>query len=130
MITSREKHLLTIISCLILIVVVVVVSGCSPVSVEIEPDASGGTTIEKQLPGTTTDRPRLHDSLYRYDTRSWLIPVKGASGLQVSPGRGIWFYVEEWDVQGIHYLPDSIVVVDTCRWLKEMYYNAIVKASP
>ena len=115
----------------LVLVVLLVVPGCSsPCGVMDDRDQTSESG-EREVPaslsgmgGPVLSYPRVSDSLYRADTRSWVIPIAADSiWFSVDIARAYWLEVREFDIQGVEFKGDCIVVADSCRWLSGWYYR-------
>ena len=119
--TNREKLLLGAIGCLVLVITILVVSGCDPISSPLQPHF---TELGSESDSGTPEYPRLSDSLYRADTRSWVVPATGDSiWVSIDVARTCWIEVRRFDIQGIEFKEECTVVADSCRWLSGWYYK-------
>lgn len=128
--SEKTKIALILLGCVALVMVVLlVIPGCSsPCGVTGDQISESG---ERAAPvslsgmgGPILSYPRVSDSLYQADTRSWVIPVAADSiWFSVDIARSYWFEVREFDIQGVEFKGDSIAVADSCRWLSGWYYK-------
>jgi hypothetical protein len=78
--------------------------------------------IPSGVPSTTSISGRFTDDFYCVEDSAWVITLPAAI-VSVSPGRDLWFSLDEFILQGYSFNGSVMVIKDSNRYLKNYWYK-------